>query len=246
MYQPFFWGDYLRDTGQLSLLEHGVYLRLIGEYWNTGKPFADPARMMRALQAHTDEEKQAIQHVLEQYFHFEEGVWRHHRIERSLKEHTERAEAASDAAKRAAEARWDAERMRGALPSASETHCVSDANHSTPTHNQTIATPLHSTSNPIQSNIKDLGVGKGGLGETHSGGSGSFKNKEGGGWDVIHFISPRLIEEARHKAQGAGWDFYALVNKYNEWVKIQGKPKNPERAFPVWMANFLKDRKANQ
>ena len=137
MYQPFFWGDYLRDTGQLSLTEHGAYLRLIGEYWSTGKPIpADAERMRRACGVHCEADATAMQYVLERYFHRDGDVWRHSRIERDLVEHANRSEIASEAAKRAANARWaqrddaktDARRMPDAMPSA----CVSDANHSTP------------------------------------------------------------------------------------------------------------------
>ena len=136
MYQPFFWGDYFRDTGDLSLVEHGAYLKLIGTYWSTGRPIpSDAVRMRRACGAVSDEEAAAALFVLQTYFHQEGDVWRHRRIERDLAEHAHRAELASTAAKKAAEARWspskeDADSSSKRMRSAS----VSDGNHSTPLH----------------------------------------------------------------------------------------------------------------
>jgi uncharacterized protein YdaU (DUF1376 family) len=134
MYQPFFWGDYLRDTGQLTLLEHGAYLRLIGEYWNTGQPIeADAERIARACGAHSDTDKAAISYVLNRYFTLEGGYWHHKRIDADLTDNKSRIEKASLAARKAAIARWeggeeDAPRMR----TASEPQCERNAIHSTP------------------------------------------------------------------------------------------------------------------
>jgi uncharacterized protein YdaU (DUF1376 family) len=33
---PMYWGDYLRDTRELTAEEHGAYLMLIAHYWNRG------------------------------------------------------------------------------------------------------------------------------------------------------------------------------------------------------------------
>ncbi len=125
-YQPFFWGDYLRDTGNLSLVEHGAYLRLIGEYWNTGKPLpADAERMRRACGCHSEADTKAIEYVLDRFFSREGDVWRHKRLDADLASEIEHRKKRSEAAKTAAEARWsDASSMRGA----SQPH----ATHSTP------------------------------------------------------------------------------------------------------------------
>jgi uncharacterized protein YdaU (DUF1376 family) len=35
-WMPMYWGDYLRDTRDLTAEEHGAYLMLIAHYWNRG------------------------------------------------------------------------------------------------------------------------------------------------------------------------------------------------------------------
>ena len=37
-YMPIFWGDYLADTLDLTLEEHGAYCLLIAYYWQSGGP----------------------------------------------------------------------------------------------------------------------------------------------------------------------------------------------------------------
>ena len=61
----FFVGDYLRDAGHLSLLEHGAYRRLIDLYMVEGKPIeCDLPRIYRLLHATSKEEQQAVQTVI--------------------------------------------------------------------------------------------------------------------------------------------------------------------------------------
>lgn len=60
-------GDYARDTGHLSLCEHGAYSLLLDRYYATEKPI--PAALVyRVSRAQTPEEKAAVDAVLAEFF----------------------------------------------------------------------------------------------------------------------------------------------------------------------------------
>jgi uncharacterized protein YdaU (DUF1376 family) len=70
-------GDYLRDTTDLSLAEHGAYCLLLMHYYAKGGALdADPARLMRICSAVTDEEQFAVRSVLDRFFSIRNGkLW---------------------------------------------------------------------------------------------------------------------------------------------------------------------------
>ncbi len=76
-------GDYLKDTGHLTLLEHGVYSRLLDLYYlNDGPLTASESTIARKLGARTDDEKWAVNAVLEEFFTVrEDGAFVHKRCE---------------------------------------------------------------------------------------------------------------------------------------------------------------------
>jgi uncharacterized protein YdaU (DUF1376 family) len=99
----FFTGDYLRDAGHLSLLEHGAYRRLIDLYMTTAEPLPfDMPRLYRLLHATSKEEQQAVQVVVEEFFRMDGQLLRHSRCDRELAWQREMSEIS----KRANEARW--------------------------------------------------------------------------------------------------------------------------------------------
>ncbi|MGB0817792.1 MAG: YdaU family protein [Candidatus Puniceispirillaceae bacterium] len=73
---PRYAGDYIRKTRHLSLLEHGAYTLLLDHYYATGKPIEvsnaslmpDHSRVHRLCSASTNEEKAAVDSVLEMFF----------------------------------------------------------------------------------------------------------------------------------------------------------------------------------
>lgn len=76
-------GDYAKDTGHLSMLEHGAYRLLLDRYYSTeeGIPAAQAYRMARAR---SEEERQAVDAVLEEFFTLEDGVWINRRAEEEI------------------------------------------------------------------------------------------------------------------------------------------------------------------
>ena len=86
-------GDYARDTGHLTMLEHGAYTLLMDRYYasEAGIP-ADQAH--RVARARTREERAAVDAVLSEFFALADGAWTHGRIEQELTKARTRIEAA--------------------------------------------------------------------------------------------------------------------------------------------------------
>ena len=62
-------GDYATDTPSLSLLEHGVYLKLLHRYYLTERPFPDDKKeCARLIVARSRWEVQAVDRILSFYF----------------------------------------------------------------------------------------------------------------------------------------------------------------------------------
>lgn len=92
-------GDYARDTGHLSLLEHGVYTLLLDRYYATesGIP-ADQAH--RICRARTRDEREAVDTVLNEFFSLSDGVYTHGRIEEEIDKARARIDSARENGKR--------------------------------------------------------------------------------------------------------------------------------------------------
>ncbi|OPL13575.1 MAG: hypothetical protein AVO39_10270 [delta proteobacterium MLS_D] len=67
-YYRFFPGDYQRDTGDLTLVEHGAYRVLLDHYYMQGSLPANPDRLYRICRAFSDEERTAVATVVKRYF----------------------------------------------------------------------------------------------------------------------------------------------------------------------------------
>ena len=83
-------GDYSRDCAHLTLLEHGVYARLLDVYYaqERGIDASDLTMLARRLGARTDEEKAALSAVLTEFFHpNDEGLLVNKRAENELQKY---------------------------------------------------------------------------------------------------------------------------------------------------------------
>ena len=85
-------GDYLKDTAHLTLLEHGVYTRLLDVYYTreSGIPADQAARL---IGARTKEESAALESVLHEFFELIDGTWIQMRCEREIECASTKAEA---------------------------------------------------------------------------------------------------------------------------------------------------------
>lgn len=86
-------GDYAKAAGHLTMLEHGAYTLLMDRYYSTesGIP-ADQA--YRLARARSDEERAAVDAVLNEFFSLVDGIWIKARIESEIVKANARIEAA--------------------------------------------------------------------------------------------------------------------------------------------------------
>lgn len=92
-------GDYAKDTGHLSLLEHGVYTLLLDRYYATecGIPEDQAHRLARAR---TAEERAAVDAVLADFFILTDSVWVNRRVAEELEKANNRINAARENGKK--------------------------------------------------------------------------------------------------------------------------------------------------
>jgi len=122
-YYRFNIGDYKKDTGHLSIVEHGVYRQLIDLYYTNESPItADIRKLSRLISARANDEVQALNDVLDDFFTLDGDVYRHTRCDNELKS----LYAKSEKARQSAQARWDAKSSKDA--NLLRTQCERNAN----------------------------------------------------------------------------------------------------------------------
>jgi uncharacterized protein YdaU (DUF1376 family) len=99
-------GDYARDAGYLTTLEHGVYTLLLD--WSYATEKGIPREIAYDIcKAKSRTEKRAVQRVLETFFFWDgKNGWRHKRVEAEIAKMNEKAEKARKSIK----IRWDREK----------------------------------------------------------------------------------------------------------------------------------------
>lgn len=91
-YYTFNIGDYRKDSGHLSNLEHGIYRQLIDWYLLDEKPIPKETQMViRRLRLDTDADKKALQNVLADFFVLEEDGYHQGRCDVAIRDYHERA-----------------------------------------------------------------------------------------------------------------------------------------------------------
>lgn len=96
-------GDYAKDTGHLTLTEHGAYTLLLDRYYATEQPIPS-SQAHRFARAKSRDEIKAVDAVLSEFFHLDGDVWVHNRVDREI--------ARFISAKPAADAKKENERER--------------------------------------------------------------------------------------------------------------------------------------
>lgn len=94
-------GDYRRDTGHLTLIEHGAYRQLLDTYYLNEEPIPDDdEQICRRLSARTEPERQAALDMLREFFRRTERGWVHGRCDAEIAEYHSRADMARANGKR--------------------------------------------------------------------------------------------------------------------------------------------------
>lgn len=85
-YYQFHVGDFRSQTRHLTTVERALYRECLDEYYETEKPLngADFDALARRLLARTDEEKQALRAVLQEFFTLHEDGYHHNRCDEEI------------------------------------------------------------------------------------------------------------------------------------------------------------------
>lgn len=141
-------GDYLKDTAHLSLIEHGIYTRLLDVYYTKETGFSE-SDVARLIGARSKEEKSALQIVLQEFFFLVDGAYHQSRCDREIKRYKDKQEKARSSAN----ARWknDSEHTERNA-NAMRTHTEGNAPQSPVTSNQTPITNTPSSEGVARTN----------------------------------------------------------------------------------------------
>jgi uncharacterized protein YdaU (DUF1376 family) len=96
----FYPADYARDTGHLTLTEHGAYRALMDHYYSLRLPLQnDLPRLLHVCRATSKPERQAVTRILNEFFVLDDAGYRHARIDAELEKAAEVSAKCSFAAK---------------------------------------------------------------------------------------------------------------------------------------------------
>lgn len=143
-YYPHHIGDYITATAHLSMLEDGAYRRLLDLYYSTEKALPlDRKALYRLARARTEEEQEAVDIVIEEFFSDTEDGWFHSRCDEEI----EKARVLAERAR--------ANGKKGGRPSKSK-----------PSENPE-AKPEVGNDNPAETRPVNSGLAKENPGQTH-------------------------------------------------------------------------------
>ena len=92
-FYPFHIGDYASATAHLSVLEDGIYRRLLDCYYTREAPIPAPLRQAsRLVRAQSKDERQAVEDVLREFFIETPEGWRHSRCDEEIAAAREKGE----------------------------------------------------------------------------------------------------------------------------------------------------------
>lgn len=128
-------GDYAEATAHLSFVEDAAYSRMIRKYYSTERPLpADVKSVQRIVGARTEEEKEAVETVLNEFFTLLDDGWHNDRCDDEIARFKDKQAKA----KRSADARWEKSRQHtGRNANALQSDCEGNAHQTPDTSHQT-------------------------------------------------------------------------------------------------------------
>jgi uncharacterized protein YdaU (DUF1376 family) len=130
-YYTFNVGDYRRDTGHLSPIEHHIYRTLIDWYYLNESPLPSEKRQIMRLNCISDAE--AMDNVLSDFFELNQEDKCYH--QKRIDEEIAAFRSKSDKARESAKARWANQKDSESNADAMRTHTEGNANHKPITNN---------------------------------------------------------------------------------------------------------------
>ena len=147
--------DFNNATRHLTRVERSLYRDLIELYYDDEQPIDASSfdRLARKVQAHSNEEKEALQYILDEFFFLVDGVYRNTRCDREIENYRAVNSAKSKAGKASAESRRRKKEelekaAKSTQPQQNSTHVPTSVNHML----NTCAT----NQEPVTSNYKPL------------------------------------------------------------------------------------------
>lgn len=205
-------GDYLKATTHLSLLEHGIYSRLLDVYYTREAPIPKD-QAARLIGARSKIELEALNAVLAEFFDDTPEGWRQSRCDKEIGGYQEKSSKASASAK----ARWDKSQGNA---NAMRTHTEGNApNNQEPITNNQVSTkapPAARTPASKKSQMPpDFGI-------SDRVKAWAIENKHG--QLEQHLVAFRLACQAKGYAY-ADWDAAFMKAVRDNWAKLAPTPQ---------------------
>lgn len=137
-------GDYMKDASHLSLLEHGVYMRLLDVYYTREAPIPlDQAA--RLIGARSKDEKQALTDISNEFFSIRDGLLIHKRCDEEIELMVKKAETNREIGKRGGRPKKETKTVYENNPEITQTVSENNPSHKPITNNQNKLTHTEET-----------------------------------------------------------------------------------------------------
>lgn len=230
-YYPFHIGDYVSATRHLSWCEDAAFRRLLDTYYTTEKPLPEDLRAVcRLVLATTEEQREAVRIVLEEFFELTECGWINHRADVEIAAMRKKQQDQRDKANK----RWKKPSTEPGSASAVPQHKESDAAASNSDANAMPPTPTPTPKEqekPKDRRVAALTTGQlqaDGLSEETADEWLAHRKRKGSP------LTPRAWASLKAEVSKAGWTLEDAVQKAlgrgwtgieAEWLRNQQRPQ---------------------